>query len=195
LLSAPGEALIIEQEVDRPYRASHPEAPDCRYSGITQGVGYDDHANSAAVVLGDWVALPARGAARLAATHPYYGCAAQAHLHEVVDIIVSWPIALDVFNRVDVARTWAQCRQTFPGFDALRPNAQAAIVSLVFNRGNSLVGPNRLEMRNIRDLVPKQDYGGMAWQFKKMVRIWVGTSIEADMHRRRYAEADLLATP
>lgn len=194
-LSARGEKLIIEQEVDHPYKASYPEAPDCRYSGITQGVGYDDHANSAAVVLNDWSALPASGATRLAATHPFYGCAAQRHLADVRDILISWMNALEVFNRVDVARTWAECQRVFPGFDNLRPNAQAALVSLVFNRGGSMVGPNRLEMRNIRDLVPKQDYSGMAAQFRAMVRIWVGTSIAADMRQRRNAEADLLATP
>jgi hypothetical protein len=39
------------------------------------------------------------------------------------------------------------------GFENLRPNAQAALVSLVFNRGSSMTGANRLEMRNLRPLV------------------------------------------
>jgi GH24 family phage-related lysozyme (muramidase) len=56
-------------------------------------------------------------------------------------------------------------------------------------------GPNRLEMRAARDLVPEARLRGMAIQFRKMIRVWRGTSIEKGMTRRRIAEAKLLETP
>jgi GH24 family phage-related lysozyme (muramidase) len=67
---------------------------------------------------------------------------------------------------VTVARFSALCRRTFPGFDDLAANARAALISLVFNRGNSMVGLRRAEMRAIRDLVPKKDYAGIAKQLR-----------------------------
>jgi GH24 family phage-related lysozyme (muramidase) len=100
-----------------------------------------------------------------------------------------------VFDRVDVSRTWSQCVKAFPGFDELRPNCQAALVSLVFNRGASMVGNNRIEMRAIRDLTAKRDYDGIAGELRAMVRVWRGTDIYEGMYRRRYAEAQLVMTP
>jgi hypothetical protein len=194
-LSKAGSDLIIEFEVGgRSGYKNKPEAPDARYSGITQGVGYDDHSNSVAAIKADWKAI-GEDANRLAATHPYFGKTAQAHLHEVADIAVPWITAYDVFTQVDVAREFDNCKRVFKGFNELRPNAQAALISLTFNRGTSMVGDNRLEMRNIRDLVPKEDYSGIANQLRRMSRVWDGTLIYNGMRRRRYAEAKLIETP
>lgn len=197
-LTGQGQQLILEYETggERDYnRSPYPEAPDARYSGVTIGVGYDLSTNSQTVITGDWQELGDANTKRLAATHGYTGKSAQAHLHEVRDILIRWKTALGVFEAVDVARTFALCRKTFPGFDDLRPNAQAALVSLVFNRGNAMNGANRSEMREIRDLVPRRDYEGIAAQFRAMVRVWRGTSIEHGMTRRRYAESQLVLTP
>jgi hypothetical protein len=57
--------------------------------------------------------------------------------------------------------------KAFPGLDQLCDDAYGAIVSLVFNRGSSLSGDSRLEMRNIRDLIPKKDYKNIAKQINK----------------------------
>lgn len=195
LLSTAGYKLIIEFEVGgRSGYDPHPEAPDARLSGITWGIGYDGHMNTPPVILEDWAPL-GRAAQRLADTHPYYGPTAKSHLHEVHDILIEWARANDVFLRLDVGREFRNARKAFPGFDNLRPNAQAALVSLTFNRGSSMVGDNRREMRAIRDLVPKRDYSGMASQFRQMIRVWRGTSIEHGMTRRRLAEAYLMDTP
>jgi hypothetical protein len=196
ILSKPGYDLIIEFEVGgRSGYDPHPEAPDERYSGITIGLGYDLHMTTKVVILDDWQALGSITVGRLAATQPYYGKSAKAHLHEVHDIIISWAPANDVFMKIDVPREYARARKALPGFEALRPNAQAALISLIFNRGASMVGDNRKEMRAIRDLVPKKDYAGMAVQFRAMIRVWRGTTIERGMTRRRLAEAKLMETP
>lgn len=195
ILSKPGYDLIIEFEVGgKSGYDPRPEAPDARYSGITWGIGYDAHQTTKAVILDDWQALGAITVGRLAVTQPYYGRSAQQHLHEVHDILVSWAAANDVFMKIDVTREYERARKAMKGFEELRPNAQAALISLGFNRGWSMVGDNRKEVRAIRDLVPKKDYAGMAGQFRVMVRVWKGTSIERGMTRRRLAEAKLIET-
>jgi hypothetical protein len=197
-LSPAGESLVLNQETggQRVYnRSPYPEWPEGQ-SGITVGIGYDCSTNSAAVIRGDWSMLGAANASRLAATHPYAGQRAEAHLRDVRDILVSWSNATQVFDTVDVARTFRQCQHAFAGFDDLRPNCQAALVSLVFNRGASMIGDGRREMRAIRDNgVPSRDYGYIAAEFRAMIRIWVGTSIYDDMRDRRRAEAALVLTP
>ncbi|TAF99657.1 MAG: hypothetical protein EAZ45_17175 [Oscillatoriales cyanobacterium] len=84
----------------------------------------------------------------------------------------------------------SQC--PFPGFEQLPADVQGGLVSLVFNRGTSMQGNRRLEMRVVRDLVTKKNVSKIAEQIRKMKRIWLGTSIEEGMNRRRDAEADLI---
>lgn len=194
-LTAVGRELIYEFEVGgRSGYDSHPEAPDARFSGITWGIGYDGHFNSPIAVLSDWAPL-GRNAGRLAAMHPYSGASAQQHLHEVRDILVVWQLATDVFDRIDVAREFASAKRNWPGFEELRPNAQAALISNGFNRGWSTAGANRAEMREMKRLVPLKDYTGIAAQLRKSERVWRGTSVYSGLRRRRYAEAALCETP
>jgi GH24 family phage-related lysozyme (muramidase) len=197
-LTPAGDALIIEFEVGgrQGYRP-RPEAPDARASGITEGIGYDNHQYSPVVIVSDWAVLGPSRANRLAATHPYFGRTAQAHLHEVADILIPFVTAYETFTNVDVSREFAAARRAYgrEPFDALRPNCQAALISVGFNRGYSFAGPNRSEMRVILSLVPRRDYDGMASQLEHSSRVWRGTEIEHGMTRRRYAEAKLIRTP
>lgn len=195
-LTAPGRALIYEFEVGgRSGYDPRPEAPDARASGITWGIGYDAHQNAPSVIIADWAGLGKPKADRLAATHPYYGKTAQAHLHEVRDILVAWELASGVFDRIDVGREFAAAHRLWPGFDDLRPNAQAALISNGFNRGWSTTGANRIEMREMKRLVPLKDYAGIAVQLRKSSRVWLNTEIYNGLRRRRYAEAILCETP
>lgn len=164
-------------------------------SGIDIALGYDFSTVSPAVAILDWSALPAPAPSRLAATHPYTGRQAVAHLSTVRDISAPRPIGFDVFNHADIPRVDAQCRKIYPGFEDLRPNARSAILSLVYNRGNSLAGSNRLEMRQLQPLIQQKDYPGIADCLRRMTRVWSGTSIAAGMKNRRYAEAKLVLTP
>lgn len=175
--------------------AGRPELPDLRYSGVSWGYGYDAHQNSKANIVADWDGLPKPQPDRLAATQPFYGKSAIQANRDVHDILIPHSVGDDVFVRVDMSRVYDQCRRAMPGFDDLRPSAQSALASLIFNRGAGMSGANRVEMRAIRDLVPARDYEGMANQLRKMIHVWDGTEIYAGMKRRRYAEAELLLTP
>lgn len=195
LLSTGGRALVFEFETGgRSGYNPHPEWPGGA-SGVTIGIGYDTGYYSKAVIDADWQTLQKQARTRLLAVSGATGARARRLLPNVRDIFVAWAIASDVFDRVDVAREYSSAKKAVPGFEDLRPNAQAAWISLGFNRGWQMSGPNRVEMRAARDLVPQRDYEGMAVQWRKMKRVWTGTTIQAGMYRRRDAEAKLLLTP
>ena len=189
--------LILDFEVSggQQYYDQHLQSPiwPGAASGVTIGVGYDLGYNSSATITSDWGQHLDPGVlARLLTTAGKKGPVAKAAVATVKDIKVPWSAALAVFEAVTIPKYTEQAREAFPGFDALDPNCQGALVSLVFNRGASMAGPRRLEMRAIRDLVPQKDYAGIAQQFRNMKRLWRGTDIEKGMDRRRDAEADLV---
>ena len=69
-------------------------------------------------------------------------------------IIVSWDQALEIFYKLTWTKFTKLAEKTFPGLDQLHPDAYGAIVSIVFNRGTDLAGPRRVEMANIKKLIP-----------------------------------------
>lgn len=164
-------------------------------SGVTCGWGYDMGYSDKSVIESDWHKLQDQPRHRLSATSGVTGMRAKKVVPTLRDINIDRGIGTEVFDDVDVTRWVMATRNALPGFNDLRPNAQGALVSLGYNRGWSMIGSNRSEMRNIKDLVPKRDYSAMANQVRLMVRIWRGTSIEKGMTRRRYAEATLIETP
>lgn len=163
-------------------------------SGITIAIGYDLSAVSQENIESDWSALNSKDINRLILVQPYSGSNAQKHLKDVSDILILWKIANDEFRTIDLVRFYLLTQKTFPGFDKLDPRCQFSLISLIFNRGNSMIGSSRTEMRQIRVLVNnnKIDYRAIADQFRLMTRIWIGTSIEKDMTSRRNHEADLI---
>ena len=173
-------------------RDPHPEWPEGD-SGVTIAIGYDLSTYSQAIIRSDWNAyIVDSNLARLVATQPYHGTAAKAKAAAVHDITIGWQDSLDVFENVDVVRTLQLTERTYPGVDDLDPVAKFVLVDLLYNRGSSLVGSSRTEMRAIKDLVPKKDYKGMAAQLRHMERVWAGTSIYRGMVDRREAEAKLM---
>lgn len=106
-------------------------------------------------------------------------------------IKITWKQAIEIFDKYTWPKFARLAERAFPGLDQLCDNAYGAIVSLVFNRGSSLVGDSRREMREIRDLIPKKDYRSIALEFQKMKRIWKGKGLDGLLVRRD-AEANLV---
>ena len=185
-------ALIIRWEVTSPaFYAKRLERPvwPGGASGITWGIGYDGGHQTAAVIADDWsdhVAVE-----RLARTAGITGRQAAAILAQYRDIPTSYEHASRVFEDRSLVEYERRTRRAFGGetFDALRPGACGALVSLVYNRGAAMSGDSRREMRAIRDLVPAQDYAGIAYQIRSMKRLWIGTVNENGLSARREAEA------
>lgn len=162
-------------------------------SGLTGGIGYDWGQNSKSVALSDWKTWNRQDwSNRLANTSGITGIAAKQILYKYKEIFIEWTLAEKVFNDVTIARYWQLCQRTFPGFDKLKPNAQAAVLSCVFNRGASTSGPSRKEVRDLKEAIATQDYKKMAAAFRGMKRLWpANPNSDRDLTDRREDEAKL----
>lgn len=192
-ISPAAVALIVRWEVgSRALYTRRYEAPiwPGGASGVTWGVGYDGGHQTRQQIGLDWSVLAA--ATRLQATAGITGAAAQPAVRQLRDVRVPFGLATDVFGSASLPRYHASARRAFgaDGFDALPADAQGALVSLVYNRGASMAGPARTEMRAIRDVcLPGADLQCIAGQIRQMCRLWRGTNLEAGLCGRREDEA------
>lgn len=161
-------------------------------SGVTIGIGYDLGYQSEETFRADWAAhLPASTVNRLAAECGYKGGKAKKRIAALSDVSVPLGAATAVFEATVLPRYVARTRKAFPGVEHLAPDAAGALLSLVYNRGPSMKGESRKEMRAIRELVPRKDYAGIARELRAMKRIWEGRGL-AGLLKRRDDEADLV---
>lgn len=193
IVSRRGLDQLVEHEISSPthYRRSlqAPTFPGGR-SGVTIGIGYDLGAGSATQIRRDWQGvLPDADLEALAAAAGLKGEAAQRVLPLLRDIEIPLQIARKVFYTRTLPRYARSTRRVYPGVQALAPDAQAALLSLVYNRGAALSGPGRSEMRAIAPLVKSRDYAGIAGQLRAMKSLWLGKGLDG-LLRRREAEAE-----
>ncbi|OGM08104.1 hypothetical protein A2Z67_03695 [Candidatus Woesebacteria bacterium RBG_13_36_22] len=174
--------MLDEEGLDQPSKWPGEE------SGISLGRGYD---------LGyeenfenDWKDyLTPDEIARLKTVVGLHGQSAKARAHEFTDIHITKEAADGVFKEKTLPEYERQTREAFPGFGGLPLDAQGALISLVYNRGASMDGDRRSEMRAIKDLVLKKDLKGIANKIREMKRLW---PTNLGLQERRDAEADLV---
>lgn len=161
-------------------------------SGITLGYGYDLGHVTPEQFERDWGAcFTPEQKARLRGAIGKTGAAAAALAPGLADIKCNRADSARVLSEVSIPDYLERTRAAFPGLEALPPDAQGALVSLVYNRGASMSGDSRREMRTIRDLVPLGDLPGIARALRDMKRLWEGKGL-AGLLRRRDAEAALV---
>ncbi len=154
-------------------------------SGVTIGIGYDLGYNSLSQFKKDWGdKLSAEDFERLSHCLGAKGIAAKSLIPQVKNIYIPWNIAFQVFNDSTINRWANEVIRIYPEADKLHPDAFGALVSLVFNRGTSLIGESRKEMLAIRQLVLDKDYQGIADEIQKMKRLWVGKGLNGLLLRR-----------
>lgn len=105
-------------------------------------------------------------------------------LMRVKHIELSWTNASKAFVEWTLPKFWKMANDLWPGLDQLKEEAQIALVSLVFNRGASIAGSSRVEMKNIKELVLKKDYKGIAEQIRLMKRLWINKNLDGLLSRR-----------
>ena len=110
---------------------------------------------------------------------------------DILNIRIPFNMAYDVFVKNDVPRYFAMTKKIYPQLEELNEDTQGALVSMVFNRGTSLAGDSRTEMRAIVDLVAKKDYEGIAEEIEKSKRLWEHKGMDG-LVLRREAESDLV---
>jgi GH24 family phage-related lysozyme (muramidase) len=163
-------------------------------SGITIGYGYDLGQEPADDFHADWTSyLAAADLALLNGVLGLTGAAAQAKAASLKSIHIKQSDSQTVFLNRSVPKYQALTLSAFPGVDALPADAQGALLSLVYNRGTSMNGDSRSEMRAIRDAVPSGNLQAIAEQLRAMKRLWVGKGLDG-LLKRRDAEADLVAS-
>ena len=106
-------------------------------------------------------------------------------------IVVDWENAVQIFNELTWPKFSKLAERAFPGLSELCDDAYGAIVSIVFNRGTSMKGDSRLEMRNVRNLIVKKDYKKIASEIRGMKRLWIGKNLDG-LIQRREDEASLV---
>jgi hypothetical protein len=161
-------------------------------SGVTIGIGYDLGFTARAQIEADWGPyLEQADRAALAAAQGAKGIAAQQLLRGLRHITIPLVAAEAVFYASTLPRFARLTRDTFPGVEKLPLDAQGALLSLVFNRGTSLGGERRREMRAIRDALSGQrpSLEQIAAQVEAMQRLWPEVR---GLRDRRRSEASLI---
>lgn len=195
-LHADAQALILEHEgVNQPGKW-----PGGR-SGITLGYGYDLGYRTRDQFESAWSPhLAVADLQRLTVAIGRVGADAQALAPLLKSIRVSQSASLAVFVEVMVDAAWSDTLRAFPKALALPSRAQGALLSLVLNRGASLVDKagedRRREMRDIRalcdsDMDAAERLRKIAEQLRSMKRIWQGQGLNG-LLRRREDEARLV---
>ena len=190
--------LIVQSEVtskavyNQKYKS--PVVPG-EASGITIGIGYDIGHMNLATFEKDW--QPFLSATDYSLLKTGVGkkqqAARQALTPALKAVVISWETAMEVFYTRSMP-AWAQkARKMYPGLQQLPPDAQGAIVSLVYNRGTSLDSSDRRrEMRNLVTLIAAGNLQGMAQEIRAMKRLW-DKRVSPGLHIRRDKEGDLVA--
>ncbi|HTE40210.1 MAG TPA: hypothetical protein VK629_05240 [Steroidobacteraceae bacterium] len=144
-------------------------------SGVTIGIGYDLGMTDASQIDSDWRGwLDDVSVSRLATAQGVTGEAARILAKTLADIEVPFDLAQSVFYRSTLPRFAKMTLAAFPGADALPGDAQAMLLSLVYNRGPGLSGPRRSHMAAIRPLVSGgvRNLDAIAEQFERMAVLW-----------------------
>jgi hypothetical protein len=161
-------------------------------SGVTIGIGYDVARQAPATIRRDWAGLlPDADIERLASVSGLAGADAQRALARVANVVVPFAAARKVFYLRSLPVYAAKTRGAYPGVEALPADAQAGLLSLVYNRGAGKQGERRREMAAIAPLVVAGDLAGIAGEIRSMKRLW-DPRVLPGLIDRREKEAQLV---
>lgn len=160
-------------------------------SGVTIGLGYDLGFQNQRDIEEAWKPrVDTSDYGRLASTIGKKGATARQALQYVKDIEIPWDEAFEVYQLQTVPIYSKRTLAAFPGAEKIHPHCFGALLALVYNRGGSLRGDRRREMRNIADHVQSEQYERIPDEFRAMKRIWAGKGLDG-LLKRREAEAKL----
>ena len=165
-------------------------------SGVTIGIGYDLGYVTVDQFESDWgERLQPEVRGRLKDAVGLRALRAKNRAPDLDDIRIRRVPSEEVFRERTIPLYTVRAQQAFPGFDDLPIDVQGALVSLVYNRGASMVDDSpedrRREMRAVRDAVETEDLQEIADQIRAMKRLWVGKGLDG-LLTRRDAEAALV---
>lgn len=154
-------------------------------SGVTIGYGYDLGHRTMMEFARDWQDKLAPDAMqRLARVIGKRADSARIASLALKDIRITKEASAEVLKTNTIPWAIAETRRVFPGVELLPEDAAGALVSLVFNRGGSVSGDRRREMRAIQKAVLTRDLKEIAAQLRSMKRLWVGKGLDGLLRRR-----------
>ncbi len=154
-------------------------------SGISLGRGYDLGFVTAAQLKADWGAFLTEAQIKLLKTAiGLTGIPAKNIALKFADIKIKVTDADKVFAKSTLPLHRANTERIYPGVTDLPADAYGALVSLVFNRGTSLTGDRRREMKAIKPAVKNKDLREIAKQIRLMKRLWIGQGLDGLLIRR-----------
>jgi hypothetical protein len=182
--------FIAKEEVgSREYYESHAARPSFPggQSGVTIGVGYDLRFQTQEGFKTDWGGVLNRQ--QLDGLLPYVARQGSAEtVRELAAITVPWHAAWTVFIQRLLPSYVTRTRAAFTGFDQLNRLLRGVLVSLVYNRGTSMDGDDRREMREVRDAVRTRNLQTIPQAISSMKRLWPQSE---GLRLRRDREAEL----
>lgn len=178
---------------NRKYRKPIVPDPANTSSGVTIGIGYDCGQYSANKIKLDWQSvLPLNMVNALTAVAGLKKQQAVKQLPSVKNVDVPIESALQVFYNTTIFEFAKKAAAIYPDLFKLHPVEQSVIVGLVYNRGASLDGDRRREMRALVAAIQQTDEKAIAELIRSMIRLWPDTP---GLRRRRLAEAALVDEP
>lgn len=164
-------------------------------SGVTVGIGYDLGYNTAEQIREDWTGIVENSIVdHLASVAGIKNDEARERAKDLKEkqFKITFDQAHEVFTRSTLPTHGGKTLRTYPGLEQLPPDAQGALLSLVYNRGPSLSGDTRTEMANIKEHVASGDLEAIAMELEAMERVWRGKPIYNGLKKRRDAEAKMV---
>lgn len=159
-------------------------------SGVTIGIGYDIGVTGVRQIEQDWRGqLSDEEVDRLLTAQGIAGARAKPLASELSDVEVPFDIAQAVFYRCTVPQFARRTLETYPRVDKLPPDAEAMVLSLIYNRGTRLSGPRRRHMAALKPLIARGDLDAIAEQFDLMTQLWPDL---AGLRTRRRKEATMI---
>ncbi|MDO3720601.1 hypothetical protein QVZ43_02635 [Marinobacter sp. chi1] len=192
-----GESLIVTQKGLK-FLVKHEISSEAYYrkflcspvhpggqSGVTIGIGYDLGYNTANQVRNDWAGMIGDATLeQLLVVCGLKGSSAKSVVKNLGDLDIPLDAAEQVFYQCTLPRYAKNTARAYPGVEKLFPDAQAALLSLVYNRGTRMSGSHRREMKAIQAWVAEQDYKAIADEIKAMKRLWENQGLPGLLKRR-----------
>jgi len=167
-------------------------------SGLTIGVGYDLRHATANEFRAHW--SPHLTPDVIERLVPYCGVGEpdlekrKLAVAALKDIAISLEAAFAVFTDIMMPTYTFRTENCFDNTLELHDLSMGALVSLVFNRGDSLSAKDaRLEMRNIAKHMKARAFDKVADEIRAMKRLWENDAKVAGLLDRRDKEADMFA--
>jgi hypothetical protein len=145
-------------------------------SGVTIGIGYDIGQQKSLDPAWAQFLTDAQMTA-LGSCLGLIGDQAAAALKALPRMEIPWRAAWHVFIKSTLPDFVAGTRKAFPGMEKLKPLCEGALVSLVYNRGGSMVDPeghpgSRQEMRDIKQAIADGHFESIPASLRAMKRLF-----------------------